>query len=262
MRLSRPVRPIVPVLSVLLFAALACNFSELPDQEASAETQVAGTLTALPSDTAEVVQAQATDTPEPELQAQPTATPQPSATEQQLAQPTATNTAPPNGVSLNCDGSYQRVRIVDQGASGKTISVDNWDGNGWVNVWSVSSGDPMLKQLTDDAGWYQFGDCEKLVIVPFQHSNPQLYFELAIYQWNGATMSSAYAREGYYGEWEKIADLIRFRYASKLGYVNNGPLGPCEWITFEHTWDGAAFNQTGSLIEPVANCAPIPTATP
>lgn len=258
---SRTIKPALLAVFTLTSAALACNLPDLPGQEPSAETQVAGTLTALPSVTAE--QALASATPEPELQTPSSATVEPSPTGQQLApQPTATHTPPPNGVSLNCDGTYQRVRIVDQGASGKTILVDNWDGNGWVNAWSVSSGDPMLKQLTDDAGWYQFGDCEKLVIVAFQHSNPQLYFELAIYQWNGATMTSAYAREGYYGEWEKVADLIRFRYASKLGYVNNGPLGPCEWITFEHTWNGTAFSQTGSLVEPVANCDPIPTATP
>lgn len=140
-------------------------------------------------------------------QATPT---EPAPTQQQLAPPpTATNTPPPNGVSLNCDGTFQRVRIIDQGASGKTISVDDWDGANWVNAWSVSSGDPMLKQLTDDAGRYQFGDCEVLVVVPFQHSNPQLWFELGIYAWNGA-----------------------------------------------------AFTQTGSLIQPVANCSPIPTATP
>lgn len=247
------------LLSGLLFASLACSLPEIAEPGPSLETQVAGTLTALP--TATPLPVGPSETPEPELQAQPSATAEP--TEQQIAPaPSATNTPPPNGVSLNCDGIYQRVRIVDQGAAGKTISVDTWNGTDWTNTWSVASGDPMLKQLTDDAGWYQFGDCEKLVIVPFQHSNPQLYFELGIYAWNGATMQSVYAREGYYGEWEKVADLIRFRYASLLGYVNNGPLGPCEWTTFEHTWDGAAFAQTGSLIEPVADCSPIPTPTP
>ncbi len=175
---------------------------------------------------------------------------------------TPTPDAPPGGVSLNCDGTYQRVRINDQGASGKTLSVDNWTGDGWSNVWNISSGDPMLKQLTEDAGWYQFGDCEKLVIVPFLHSGPQLWFELGIYAWNGSGMTSAYANEGYYGEWEKVGDLIRFKEASSLGWVNGGPLGPCEWLTLEHTWNGTAFVQTGSLIELVPNCTPAATATP
>jgi hypothetical protein len=247
-------RPLIPLVALML-AALACNLPGQSDDGAAVETSVAETLAALPTDTPLPA---ATNTPVP---TEPTQTPTAEPTEAPtIAPPTAT--PPAGGISLNCDGTYQRVRIVDQGASGKTISVDRWDGASWVNVWSVSSGDPMLKQLTAGAGWYQFGDCQKLVIVPFQHSNPQLYFELAIYAWDGATMVSAYSRQGPYGEWEKVADLIRWKSASKLGYVNNGPLGPCEWTTFEHTWDGAAFVQTGSLVEPVANCVPAATPTP
>lgn len=170
------------------------------------------------------------------------------------APPAATPTAPPGGVSLNCDGTYQRVRITDQGASGKTISVDNWDGSGWANVWNLSSGDPNLRQLTDDAGYYQFGDCQKLVVVPFRSSGPQLWLELSVHVWNGAGMSQVYFNEGYYGEWSKIGDAIRFREASKLGTVNNGPLGPCEYMTLDYTWNGTDFVQTGSSIETVPNC--------
>jgi hypothetical protein len=165
-----------------------------------------------------------------------------------------TSTPPADGVSLNCDGTYQRLRIVDQGIQGKTISVDNWDGASWVNVWNMASGDPNLKQLMDDAGWYEFLGCQKLVIVPFRHSNPQLFFELGVHVWNGAGLSQVYYNEGYYGEWEKLGDRIRFREASKLGTVNNGPLGACEWVTLEHTWDGIDFLQTGSAVEVVPNC--------
>ena len=64
-----------------------------------------------------------------------------------------TNTPPPGGISLNCDGTYQRLRIVDQGINGKTVAVDNWDGTTWVNVWNVSSGDPNLKQILPEAGY-------------------------------------------------------------------------------------------------------------
>ncbi len=167
---------------------------------------------------------------------------------------TPTATPPPDGVSLNCDGTYQRLRIVDQGIVGKTISVDSWDGATWVNVWNMASGDPNLKQLMDEAGWYEFLDCQKLVIVPFLHSNPQLFFELGVHVWNGAGLSQVYYNEGYYGEWEKLGDRIRFREASSLGTVNNGPLGPCEWVTLEHTWDGVDFLQTGSAVDVVPNC--------
>ncbi len=168
--------------------------------------------------------------------------------------PSPTATAPPNGVSLNCDGTYQRVRITDQGISGKTISVDNWDGSSWVNVWNMSSGDPNLRQLTADAGYYQFGDCQKLVVVPFRSSGPQLWLELSVHVWSGAGMSQVYFNEGYYGEWSKIGDAIRFREASKLGTVDNGPLGPCEYMTLDYTWNGTDFVQTGSNLESVPNC--------
>jgi hypothetical protein len=167
---------------------------------------------------------------------------------------TPTVTPPPDGISLNCDGTYQRVRIVDSGAAGKTISVDSFDGAAWVNAWNMASGDPNLKQLMDEAGWYEFLNCQKLVIVPFRHSNPQVFFELGVHVWNGAGLSQVYYNEGYYGEWEKLDDRIRFREASKLGTVNNGPLGPCEWVTLEHTWDGVDFMQTGSAVDVIPNC--------
>jgi hypothetical protein len=173
-----------------------------------------------------------------------------------MALPTATATAPPGGVSLNCDGTYQRVRIVDQGAAGKTIAVDNWVGGAWMNVWNIASGDPNLRQLTDDAGHYPFGGCQRLVVVPFRHSNPQVTFELSIHQWNGAGMVQVYSNQGYYGEWSHAGAVVTFKEASKLGTINNGPLVACEWQTLEHEWDGSAFNQVGSNLQPVANCTP------
>ncbi len=167
---------------------------------------------------------------------------------------TPTATPPSGGISLNCDGTYQRVRIIDQGINGKTIAVDLWDGSSWVNVWNMASGDPNLKQLLDEAGTYEFLGCQKLVIVPFRHSGPQVFLELGVHVWNGAGLSQVYYNEGYYGDWEKLGDRIRFVEASKLGTVNNGPLGPCEWVTLEHTWDGIDFIQTGSAVDQIPNC--------
>lgn len=246
-------------LAVLAAAALACG---LPERLARSnadpgvvKTSVAGTLTAAaglhPAATPQILsQPQASPTGNPTPEPIPTPVPPPSAT------------PPPNGISLNCDDTYQRVRIVDEGASGKTVAVDKWNGVQWLNVWSLASGDPMLRQLTDEAGYYQFGECRKLVLVPFQHSNPQLWFELGVFAWNGTGMLQVYFNEGYYGEWERVGDLIRFREASLLGWVNGGPLGACEWLTLEHTWNGTGFTQSGSLVEPVANCTPAPTAAP
>lgn len=216
---------------------------------------MAGTLTALASLPVTPTAAAPSSTP-----AAPT--PEPTAPPLATLPPPPSATPPPNGISLNCDETYQRVRIIDQGAAGKTISVDKWNGAQWLNVWNLASGDPMQRQLTEDAGYYQFGECRKLVVVPFQHSNPQLWFELGVFAWNGDGLLQVYFNEGYYGEWERIGDLIRFREASLLGWVDGGPLGPCEWLTLEHTWNGTTFTQTGSLVEPVPNCTPAPTATP
>jgi hypothetical protein len=168
--------------------------------------------------------------------------------------PTASATAPPEGISLNCDGTYQRVRITDQGAAGKTISVDLWDGTSWVNVWNLSSGDPNLRQLMDDAGYYPFGDCQNLIVVPFRSSGPQLWLELSVHVWDGSGMSQVYFNEGYYGEWSKIGETIHFREASKLGTVDSGPLGPCEYTTLDYAWNGIDFVQTGSNMETIPNC--------
>jgi hypothetical protein len=242
------------LLAALAAAALACSFpqpSPTGIPEDAIATAVAATLAALPT---EAEPAPDTPAPTPTEAAFPPPSPSP--------EPTATEPAPAGGISLNCDGTYQRVRIVDQGASGKTIAVDSWNGAAWSVVWELSSGDPNLKQLTDQAGYYTFGGCRSLVVVTFRHSNPQLWLELGIYEWNGAGMTQVYFNEGYYGEFSKLGDLVRFKEASSLGSVSGGPLEPCEWVTLEHTWNGTTFVQTGSLVQPVAGCVPSVTPSP
>jgi hypothetical protein len=231
---------------VMVAAGLACSLPGDAGGSDEVATSVAGTLTAEAppgaTDTPQGAEATSTNT---------TGTEAPTA-----AAVTATNTAPPQGISLNCDGTYQRVRIVDEGINGKSVAVDNWNGTDWDNVWIVSSGDPNIRQILDEAGYYQFGDCQKLVIVPMRHSNPHVFFELGIYVWNGAGMSQVYFYDGAYGEWSKSGATVTFQFANQLGWVDGGPLGPCDTTTLEHTWDGVMFNQTGSNIVPVPNCVP------
>jgi hypothetical protein len=168
--------------------------------------------------------------------------------------PTPTDSPPRGGISLNCDGTYQRLRIVDNGPDGKTVYVDRWQGGAWVNAWSKTPQDPFLQHVQDEAGWYEFGGCQKLVIVPILNGNPQVTLDLTVYAWNGATMSQVYGNSGWYGTWSKIGDTIRTREATKLGGIDGGPLTACEWPTLEYTWDGSAFQLTGSNIEVVDNC--------
>jgi hypothetical protein len=168
--------------------------------------------------------------------------------------PTATATPPPGGISLNCDGTYQRIQVADYGATGKVVSVDRWNGNQWVNIWNTSGGDPNQQQVTDDSGPYTFGGCQQLLVVSIRHSNPQVTLDVNIYAWNGSGLNQVYAVQGYYGEWNEVDNRSIFRSASQLGTVSDGPLQPCEWTTLEHTWNGATFTQTNMTVESVPNC--------
>jgi hypothetical protein len=171
-----------------------------------------------------------------------------------LPPPTPTNTPPPEGISFNCDGTYQRVRITDSGATGRVISVDRWDGSQWANVWNNSAGDPNLRQITDDSGLYPFGGCQRLLVIAVRNSNPQVTIDLTALRWHGSGLIQVYSMQGDYGEWSVIDDRLTFRRASKLGTVGDGPLQPCEWTTTEHTWDGTAFTETSKTVDPVPNC--------
>ena len=230
------------LLAALLGVILACS---LPGSETETATLAAASSTSEPTD-APIV---ATNT---STEVVASATPEPLAPTETSTQP-----PPPDGVSLNCDGTYQRFRLTDQGINGKTVLIDSWDGNAWVNVWSISSGDPNLQQYAAETGHYQFGECQRLVIVPTLYSNPQVFVELDIYAWNDAGMSLVYHHEGAYGEWIKLDIVINFEWASVLGWVDAGPLGPCETTPLQHPWDGAAFNQTGSAVDTVPNCTPM-----
>ncbi len=252
-------RILLTCLAALLIVALACGES-IPTPTANADavaTAVAATYTAAAggggavATTPVAVGATATNTLLDPTQTLTLTIP---AMATASATTTATNSPPPGGVSLNCDGTYQKVRITDGGASGKTVSVDNWVGGNWVNVWNLDGGDPMIRQILPEAGYYQFGGCQNLVIVPLRHSKPHVYFELSIHVWNGGGMTQVYYHEGAYGEWTKNGDVIEFLWASAMGSVNNGPLEACEWTTLYHTWDGSAFILTGSQIDTVPNC--------
>jgi hypothetical protein len=159
--------------SLLVLSSLACNLDEIigEDEPGKIETSVAATLEAF-SGTLTQEASLITGTP---LEI-PTGTQHPTIT----AEPSPTFTPPPDGMSLNCDGTFQRVRVVDGGASGKTLFVDHWNGAAWEEAWSVEGGDPMDQQIEDAAGPYLFGDCQYLVIVPIRFSGSGAILELKI----------------------------------------------------------------------------------
>ena len=178
----------------LTAASLACNIGQTTatptpsdDEIATAvsETLTAEAVTPLSSDTAPPASA----TPEPTAEMTSTST----ATEEPALTPT--HTAPPQGVSLNCDGTYQRFRITDNGADGKILSVDDWSGAAWVNVWNYGPPDnPFLELFTGEEDLYTFGGCQQLVIAPIRTGSPHVPVDVRIFAWNGATMTQVYSR--------------------------------------------------------------------
>jgi hypothetical protein len=245
------------VTLALIAAGLACALPTETDDVVA--TNVAATSSVSTDEATHTPSATATPPP-----AEPTATPTPPTPTQPADTPTnsvtPTDAPPPGGVSLNCDGTYQRLRISDAGASGKTVSVDNWDGSSWINVWNYPGGDAMIKQIEAEAGYYTFLGCQKLVIVPERYTGSGALLGLKIYVWNGAGMSTVYTHEGVHGTWSKLGDMILFE--ESLYLYGEPNCCPCNRQGLEHTWDGAAFTQTGSEISPTYSGTPPAYCTP
>ncbi len=223
-------------------AALGCGplAQSRAVDDGAMRTAVAATLTAmLPP----------TSTPSPSPTLEPTLSPSPA-----TAMPTHSPTPPPGGVSLNCDGTYQRVRVLDEGSNGKTIAVDVWNGGSWSNVWSLSSGNPMIRQLQDGAGAYPFGGCQQLVLLPVLYSGSGGVVELQAFAWDGRGMTQVYDHQGPQASWSKVGATIVFHEAV---YLHGEPnCCPCARQTLEYTWNGAAFVQTGSELSPTFSGTP------
>jgi len=245
-------------LVILLVCALACDLptstpTSTVDHDDVVATSVAATQTAYALETLAAV---TVDTKTPTVEA-----PTPTYTESpESPTATATETPPPGGVSLNCDGTYQRVRLTDGGAAGKTVSVDNWDGSAWINVWNYAGGDPMIKQIQDEAGYYEFLGCQKLVIIPEVYGGSGVILELRIYIWNGSGLTNVYTHDGTHGSWSKVGDTIVFE--ESLYLYGEPNCCPCNRQVLEYTWDGVSFVQTGSAINPTYSGTPPPICVP
>jgi len=167
---------------------------------------------------------------------------------------------PPGGVSLECDGTYQRFRLTDGGAAGKTASVDHWDGTSWVNVWNWAGGDPMIKQIEDGAGLYSFGGCEQLVAIPERVAGSGAILQLTIHRWTGAGLIEVFFIDGVHGTWTPTGDGFLFEESVYLYGEPN--CCPCNRQYLQYAWNGSSFDQIGSAVNPTysgtppAECAP------
>ncbi len=175
--------------------------------------------------------------------------------------PPASAVPPPaGGVSLNCDDTYQRFRLEDGGAFGKTAYVDSWNGASWINVWSVAGGDPMIRQITGEAGLYAFGGCRQWVVVPMVYTGSGAVLELSVYAWSGGAMVEVYRHDGVHGSWSPAGNVLRFEESIYLYGEPN--CYPCNRQTLEHTWNGSAFVQTSSAVNPTYSGTPPAECTP
>jgi hypothetical protein len=231
-------------LAASLLAALACESTPTPSMEDIVATSVAATFAAQPSEPTSIPTL-------PEPTAIPTQAP---------TTPPPAPTPPPDGVSMNCDGTYQRLRIVDGGASGKTAYLDSWAGGAWVNVWSLAGGDPMVRQIENVAGLYGFDGCQQLLVIPLRYSGSGAILELHVYVWNGSGLSEVYAHDGVHGDWQKSGATIAF--TESLYLFGEPNCCPCNQQILQHTWNGAAFIQTSSQIVPTYEGAPPDYCTP
>ncbi len=176
--------------------------------------------------------------------------------------PTATQppTPPPGGVSMNCDGTYQKLTIVDGGPVGKTATLSNWNGSAWVDVWSVSGGDPMMQQIEAEAGLYPFGACRQFIVIPLRYSGSGVVLDLTVYEWTGAAVSQVYYHQGVHGDWSKDGDSIVFE--ESLYLFGEPNCCPCNRQVTRHTWDGASFVQIDQVVTPTYTGTPPDYCTP
>jgi hypothetical protein len=236
------------VMILMFVASMACSI-ELPGDVDEIATQVAAGLTQVANDL--TATALAVETTPPEGTDTPT-----------LEPPTATYTPtpPPGGVSMNCDGTYQKLTIVDGGALGKTATLYNWNGSAWIEVWSVSGGDPMMQQIEAEAGLYPFGPCRQFIIIPLRYSGSGVLLDLTVYEWTGAAVSQVYFHQGVHGDWYKDGDSIVFE--ESLYLYGEPNCCPCNRQTLRHTWNGSAFVQTDLVIAPTYTGTPPDHCTP
>ncbi len=185
----------------------------------------------------------------------PTLTPTPTITPSPTLTITPSPTVPADAVSFNCDGTFQRLNILDAGGGGKTITVDNLVGGSWTPVWAISSGNPMDSQLENDAGLYRFGDCRKLLIVPLRFTGSGAVLQLAIYKWNGSTMEQVLNDGGTHGSWFTVEN--RNVSIERSVYLYGEPnCCPCNRELVGYRWNGNNFVDDGTSLTPTYSGTP------
>jgi serine/threonine protein kinase len=157
---------------------------------------------------------------------------------------------PPDGVSMNCDNTYQRLRTEDKGIQGQALYLDYWEGTKWISSWNYEINDPNEQFFEMDyVGFNDFGECRKLLIVPVRHSGSGAYLDLNVYAWNGTTLVSIFVvGNANQGTWYKLDDTITVEYSV---YLYNEPnCCPCNRQVDRYEWNGESFVNVESQTNP------------
>ncbi len=92
------------------------------------------------------------------------------------------------------------------------------------------------------------------------YSGSGAVLELAVYAWSGGGLIEVYRHEGVHGSWSAIGSIVRFEESIYLYGEPN--CCPCNRQILEHAWNGSAFVQASSVVNPIysgtppAECAP------
>jgi len=109
----------------------------------------------------------------------------------------------------------------------------------------------MEKQFMEEAGFYDFGGCEKLVAIPIQYTGSGALLELALFKWTGSELVQVYYNNGPAGVWSIDNDKINFEKSVYLyGEAN---CCPCYRQIETQRWNGDEFIDPLTAMEPTFN---------
>jgi|GEM_PF-2282485 len=161
-----------------------------------------------------------------------------------------------DAVSLNCDDTYQRLRSDLGSAQGDQIWVDRWNGQTWVTAWNYAAGDPQVQHIEPEVGFYAFGPCQKLLVVPVRVTGSGAILDLSVYAWVSSTLEQVLSKEGVHGTWFQQNETLTFEESVYLYGEPN--CCPCNRQFTHEVWDGAAFIQMDQHTEPTYSGTPPP----
>ena len=109
----------------------------------------------------------------------------------------------------------------------------------------------MERQFMEEAGFYDFGGCEKLVAIPIQYTGSGAILELALFKWTGSGLDQVFYNNGDSGSWSIDNDKIIFEKSVFLH--GEAHCCPCYRQIETQRWNGNEFTDPLSAMEPTFN---------